>query len=57
MCQIIVLLTLPYSYFELRPKILDQKFVKKVKFDVVLNVVIQKSDVAFATLYSKLSIL
>jgi hypothetical protein len=56
-CQIIVLLTLPYSYFELRPKILDQKFVKKVKFDVVLNVVIQKSDVAFATLYSKLSIL
>jgi hypothetical protein len=37
-------------YFELCPEILDQKYVKKTKFDVIFDPMIQKFDVALAVL-------
>jgi hypothetical protein len=32
-------------YFELHPRILDQKCVKKAKYVIVCDLVIQKSDI------------
>jgi len=43
-------LTLPHSYSKLRPRILDQKYLKKDKFDVVFYSMIHKFDVDLATL-------
>jgi hypothetical protein len=37
-------------YFELCPTIMDKKYVKKVKFNVVFNHVIQKFDVVLVAL-------